>query len=125
MSIRRLRQVLTHLTVIVVTLAAVLLFQLYQQQYGARETGQQIISSCQLPDLPEEIVVRHAVIDRSDDPDFVDVILTLTGPTETLNDWLKQFDQWEKDRPGVIQNHRTRESEMSSRFDFTAEVYLQ
>ena len=125
MSIRRLRQVLTHLTVIVATLAAVLLFQLYQQQQGARETGEQIISFCQLPDLPEEIVVRHAVIDRSDDPDFVDVILTLTGPTDPLHHWLKQFDQWEKDRPGIIQNHRTRESEMSSRFDFTAEVYRQ
>ncbi len=125
MSIRRLRQVLTHLTVIVATLAAVLLFQLDQQQQGARETGRQIIGFCHLPNLPEEIVVRHAVIDRSEDPNFVDVILTLTGPTDPLNNWLKQFDQWEKNRPGIIQNHRTRESEMSSRFDFTAEVYLQ
>jgi len=124
MSIRRLRQVLTCLTLILATLAAVLLYQRHQQENGVRHTGEEITGICQLPELPEEIIVRHAVIDRSEDPQFVNVILTLTGPNKTLDSWLKDFDQWEKNRPGIIQNHRTREAEQSSRFDFTAEVYI-
>lgn len=125
MSIRRLRQVLTYLTVILATLVAMFLFQRFQQQKGKRQIAAEITRLCNLPGIPEEITVRHAVIDRSENEQFVDVILTLTGPTEELDTWLEEVDQWEKDRPGVIQNHRTREAEMSSRFDFTAEVYLK
>ena len=125
MSIRRLRQILTILTVILFTLVAVFLYQRHLQAEGAKETALDIVRICKLPDLPEEIEIRHALIDQSDDENFVDVLLTLTGPTKILNGWLKEFDQWEKKRPGVIQNHRTREAEMSSRFDFTAEVFLE
>ncbi|MDA7494118.1 hypothetical protein N8485_04930 [Akkermansiaceae bacterium] len=125
MSIRRLRQVLTYLTVILATVVATLLFHRYQQQEGLRAVAAQITTACQLPDVPKEIDVRHAHIDPSDDQQFIDVILTLSGPTGSLDEWLKQVDEWEKTRPGVIQNHRIREAEMSSRVDFTAEVYLK
>jgi hypothetical protein len=124
MSIRRLRQTLTFLTVILATLVAVFLYQRHLEKEGTNKMGREIVKICQLPDLPEEVEVRHALVDRSEDERFVDVILTLTGPTKALNDWLKEFDQWEKKRPGLIQNHRTREAEMSSRFDFTAEVFV-
>ncbi|MDB4465792.1 hypothetical protein N9057_05845 [Akkermansiaceae bacterium] len=125
MSIRRLRQILTYLTVILATLVAMLLFQRYQQQKGLRTVAAEITTACQLPEIPEEIDVRHAHIDPSENQDFIDVILTLSGPTETLDKWLEKVDEWEKKRPGVIQNHRIREAEMSSRVDFTAEVYLK
>ena len=125
MSIRRLRQVLTYLTVILATVVAMLLFQRYQKQEGLRAVAAQITTACQLPDVPKEIDVRHAHIDPSEDQQFIDVILTLSGPTGSLDEWLKQVDEWEKKRPGVIQNHRIREAEMSSRVDFTAEVYLK
>ena len=125
MSIRRLRQVLTYLTVILATMVAMLLFNRYQQQKGLRAVADQITEACKLPDIPDGIDIRHAHIDPSDNQQFIDVILTLGGPTETLDAWLKEVDKWEKKRPGVIQNHRTRESEMSSRVDFTAEVYLK
>lgn len=125
MSIRRLRQILTYLTVILATLVAMLLFQRYQQQKGLRTVAAEITTACQLPEIPEEIDVRHAHIDPSENQDFIDVILTLSGPTETLDKWLEKVDGWEKKRPGVIQNHRIREAEMSSRVDFTAEVYLK
>jgi hypothetical protein len=125
MSIRRLRQILTYLTVILATLVAMLLFQRYQQQKGLRAVAAEITTTCQLPEIPEEIDVRHAHIDPSENQDFIDVILTLSGPTETLDKWLEKVDEWEKKRPGVIQNHRIREAEMSSRVDFTAEVYLK
>lgn len=125
MSIRRLRQALTYLTIVLATLVAMLLLQRYKQQESLREIAGQITTLCKLPEIPEEIQIRHASIDPSTNEQFVDVILALTGPTETLDTWLKEVDQWEKKRPGVIQNHRTREAEMSSRFDFTAEVYLK
>ena len=125
MSIRRLRQVLTYLTVILATVVAMLLFQRYQQQEALRAVATQITTACQLPDVPKEIEVRHAHIDPSENQQFIDVILALSGPTESLDDWLQQVDEWEKKRPGVIQNHRIREGEMSSRVDFTAEVYLK
>lgn len=125
MSIRRLRQVLTYLTVILATVVAMLLFHRYQQQKSLRAVATQITTACQLPDVPQEIEVRHAHIDPSENQQFIDVILALSGPTESLDDWLKQVDKWEKKRPGVIQNHRIREGEMSSRVDFTAEVYLK
>ncbi len=125
MSIRRLRQVLTYFTVILATMVAMLLFQRFQLKKGQRQIAGEITSICKLPDIPEEIIVWHAVIDRSENEQFVDVILTLTGPTEALDSWLEQVDGWEKKRPGVIQNHRIREAEMSSRVDFNAEVYLK
>jgi len=125
MSVRRLRQLLTYLVVILVTLIAIFALQQFQRQKGLSHIAAQITEICELPELPEELTVRHASIDRSEDPQFVDVILALTGPTETLDDWLEKVDLWEKKRPGVIQNHRIREAEMSSRADFTAEVYLK
>ena len=125
MSIRRLRQVLTYLTVILATVVAMLLLHRYQKKEDLRAVAAQITTACQLPDVPKEIDVRHAHIDPSEDQQFIDVILTLSGPTGSLDEWLKQVDEWEKKRPGVIQNHRIREAEMSSRVDFTAEVYLK
>lgn len=125
MSIRRLRQILTHLTVILATLVAILLYQKYQQGEGKRVLAREIAQISRLPEIPDEIIVRHAAIDPSEDENFVDVILTLTGPSGILNAWLEKVDEWEKDRPGVIQNHRIREAEMSSRVDFNAEIYLE
>lgn len=125
MSIRRLRQVLTYATVILATLVAMSLFQRHQQQKGLRFMASEITRICELPAIPEELTIRHANVDRSEDKQFVDVILALTGPTELLDSWLEDVDEWEKERPGVIQNHKIREAEMSSRMDFTAEVYLK
>lgn len=122
MSIRLLRQILTILTVIFATLMAVFLYQQYLQNEGVTKIGNEIVEICQLPELPEEVEIKHALVDKGEDSGFVDVILTLTGPQKNLNGWLKEFDEWEKMRPGLIQNHSTREAEMSSRFDFTAEV---
>lgn len=125
MSVRRLRQVLTYLTIILATLVAMTLFLRFQEQKGLRQVAAQITNLCELPDIPEGITVRHATIDRSENRQYIDVILALSGPTETLDGWLEKVDNWEKKRPGVIQNHRTREAEMSSRVDFSAEVYLK
>lgn len=125
MSIRCLRHLLTYLTIVLATLAAVVLYQRYQQERGLRSLAQQITELSRLPQIPEEIEVRHAVIDSSEDERFVDVILTLTGPQKLLNDWLDEVDEWEKDLPGVIQNHKIREAEMSARMDFTAEIYVE
>ncbi|MCX8237659.1 MAG: hypothetical protein OSB05_02470 [Akkermansiaceae bacterium] len=125
MSIRRLRQTLTYLTVILATLVAMFLFQRFQQQKGLRQIAAQVTTICNLPEIPREITIRHATIDRSEDRQFVDVILALSGPTKTLDTWLEKIDEWEKKRPGVIQNHKIREAEMSSRVDFSAEVYLK
>ena len=125
MSIRRLRQALTYLTVILTTSVGMLLFQRYQQQRGLRAVATEITTLCKLPDIPEEIDVRHAHIDPSEHQEFVDIILTLSGPTKTLDSWLEQVDEWEKRRHGVIQNYEIREAEMSSRVDFTAEVSLK
>ena len=125
MSIRRLRQVLTYLTVILATVVAMLLFHRYQKQGSLRAIATQITTACKLPDVPKGIEVRHAHIDPSEDQQFIDVILTLSGPTGSLDEWLKQVDEWEKKRRGVIQNHRIREAEMSSRVDFTAEVFIE
>lgn len=124
MSIRRLRQILTYLTIVLVTLSAVVLYQRHERQEGLRATAGEIIRISELPEIPEEIEVRHALIDPSEDRRFVDVILTLTGPQDLLNRWLDQVDDWEKNRPGIIQNHKIREAEMSSRMDFTAEVFV-
>ena len=99
------------------------LFHRFQQQKGLRQIAAQVTTICNLPEIPKEITIRHATIDRSEDRQFVDVILALTGPTETLDTWLEKIDEWEKKRPGVIQNHKIREAEMSSRVDFSAEVY--
>ena len=125
MSIRRLRQTLTYLTVILATLVAMFLFQRFQQQKGLRQIAAQVTTICNLPEIHREITIRHATIDRSEDRQFVDVILALSGPTKTLDTWLEKIDEWEKKRPGVIQNHKIREAEMSSRVDFSAEVYLK
>ena len=125
MSVHRLRQILTYLVVILATLIVVLIIQQIQGQKGHRQVAAQITKLCELPDLPEELIIRHATIDRSEDQQFVDVILALTGPTETLDGWLEKVDKWEQKRPGVIQNYRIREAEMSSRIDFTAEVFLK
>ncbi|MFT6177997.1 MAG: hypothetical protein ACJAQT_000614 [Akkermansiaceae bacterium] len=125
MSVRRLRQILTYLSIILATLVAMTLFLRFQEQKGLRQVASQITQLCELPDIPEEITVRHATIDRSENQQYIDVILALSGPTETLSGWLEKVDEWEKKRPGVIQNHKTREAEMSSRVDFSAEVYLE
>ncbi|MDA7520529.1 hypothetical protein N8531_01265, partial [bacterium] len=55
MSIRRLRQVLTYLTVILATVVAMLLFHRYQKKEGLRAVAAQITTACQLPDVPKEI----------------------------------------------------------------------
>lgn len=125
MSIRRLRQALTYLTVILATLVAMFFFQRFKQQEGLRAIANEIVRISELPEIPEEITVKHASIDQSENRQFVDVILALSGPTETLDNWLEKVDEWEKKRPGIIQNHKIREAEMSSRMDFTAEVYLK
>lgn len=125
MSVRRLRQILTYLIVVLATLVVVFVLQQIQNQKGQRQVASEITKLCELPDLPEELTIRHATIDRSENKQYIDVILALTGPTETLDGWLEKVDQWEHKRPGVIQNHRIREAEMSSRVDFSAEVYLK
>jgi hypothetical protein len=125
MSVRRLRQILTYLVVILTTLVVVLLLQQSQNQKSLSHVASQITELCELPDLPDGLTVRHATIDRSENQQYIDVILALTGPTKDLDGWLEQVDKWEQKRPGVIQNHRIREAEMSSRVDFTAEVYLK
>ena len=125
MSVRRLRQILTYLVVVLTTLVVVLLLQQVQNQKGLSQVASQITELCELPDLPDGRRIRHATIDRSENEQFIDVILALSGPTEDLDGWLEEVDKWEQKRPGVIQNHRIREAEMSSRVDFTAEVFLK
>jgi len=125
MSVRHLRQILTYLTIVLATLIVVFVLQQIQNQKGHRKIATQITQFCELPDLPEELTIRHASIDQSENKQYIDVILALTGPTDILDGWLEKVDKWELKRPGVIQNHRIREAEMSSRIDFTAEVYLK
>ena len=81
--------------------------------------------SLHAPPLPDGLTIQHAAISPSDDADYIDTNLTLTGPTDVLDGWLDNVDTWAKKRPGIILNHQLRESEMSSRADFSAEVYLK
>ena len=125
MSIRRLRQIVTAVTIALAASAATLLYVHSKQQKSLQGIASQITTLCELPEIPPDLTIQRATIDRSDDPLFVDVSLALTGPKDTLYPWLDQFDRWEKKRPGEIQNHTTRESESTPRFHFSAEVYLK
>jgi hypothetical protein len=125
MSVRRLRHILTYLVVILATLVAVLFFFQWKNRSTSLEGASEVVRLCDLPELPEGLTARHVAIDASDNPELVDVILTLTGPTEILVPWLEKVDKWEKKRPGKVLNYKIRESEYSSRVDFTAEVYLK
>jgi len=125
MSVRRLRQILTYLVVILVTLVAVLFILNWKTKKSFSHGASEAIQLCGLPTLPDGLTARHVAIDPSENPQLVDIILTVTGPTETLDSWLEKVDQWEKKRPGKVLNHKIRESEHSSRIDFTAEVYLE
>lgn len=125
MSLRKLRTLLNYLLVILATLAGKHFFDQWFLQKGERAIAEEIIVLCELPPLPEGITVHHAEIMPAENPAYVDTNLTLTGPTDTLDGWLDKVDDWRKRPPGVIQNHTLRESEWSSRADFTAEVYLK
>ena len=125
MPVRQIRTFLNFVLVILATLAAKHTYDLWQTQRGARVIADQVIALCELPALPEDLTIRHADIAPSSDADFVDTNLTLTGPTEILDTWLDQVDEWTKKRPGIILNYQLRESEMSARADFSAEVYLK
>jgi len=125
MSVRQLRTFLNFVLVILATLAAKHTYDQWSTQRGARVVAGQVIELCQLPALPENLTIHHADISPSDDADFVDTNLILAGPTDVLDDWLDQVDEWVKNRPKIILNYRLRESEMSSRVDFNAEVYLK
>jgi len=123
MPVRQLRTSLNCVLVILATLAAKHTYDQWRSQRGARADAEQVIELCQLPSLPANLTIDHVKISPSDDDDFVDTNLTLTGPTEVLDGWLDQVDEWVKKRPRIILNHQLRESEMSSRVDFSAEVY--
>ncbi len=125
MSVQRLRQSLSYLIVIVVTLCVAFILRHLQDQTNYRQVATEISEVCELPDIPQALTIHHASIDHSESEQYVNIILSLGGPTHTLDAWLEKVDQWENKRPGVIQNHRIRESEMSSRADFTAEVFLK
>ncbi|YCM46466.1 hypothetical protein V2O64_10595 [Verrucomicrobiaceae bacterium 227] len=125
MPFRKLRTILNFALVIFATLAAKHTYDLWKTQRGARVIAEQVVALCELPALPGDLTINHAHISPSDDADYVDTNLTLTGPTEILDGWLDQVDEWNKKRPGIILNHQIRESEMSSRVDFSAEVYLK
>lgn len=125
MPVRRLRQILSSLTLILATLAIVFFLQQLQKQKSQRQIAAEITRLCQLPDLPDSLTIRHASIDHSEQRSYADVILALSGPPKALDEWLEKVDEWEQGRPGLIQNHRIREAEMSSRADFTAEVFLK
>lgn len=124
MPIRQLRTFLNFILVILATLAAKHLYDQWHTQKGSRALANEVIEICALPALPEDIVIRHADIMMSDDRELVDTSLTLTGPTEVVDGWLDQVDSWVKKRPGHILNYQLRESERSSRVDFSAEVFL-
>lgn len=125
MPLRQLRTTLNFILVILATLAAKHLYDEWKNQRSARAVASQVVSLCSLPELPEGLTIDHAAIAPSDDSNYVDTNLTLTGPTEILDDWLDQVDEWQKKRPGTVLNFQLRESEMSSRVDFSAEVYLK
>ena len=125
MPVRQLRTFLNFILVILATLAAKHTYDQWKTQRGARIVAGQVIEACMLPPLPDGLTIQHAAIFPSDDADYIDTNLTLTGPTDVLDGWLDQVDTWTKKRPGIILNHQLRESEMSSRADFSAEVYLK
>ena len=125
MPVRQLRTFLNFILVIFATLAAKVTYDNWQTQRGARLIADQVIAICQLPSLPEGLTIDYAQISPSDVTDYVDTNLTLSGPTDLLNGWLDKVDDWAKKRPGIILNYQLRESEMSSRADFSAEVYLK
>jgi hypothetical protein len=125
MPVRQLRTFLNFVLVIFATLAAKVTYDNWQTQRGARVIADQVIEVCQLPTLPEGLTINYARISPSDDSDYVDTNLTLTGPTDVLDGWLDEVDDWTKKRPSIILNYQLRESEMSSRSDFSAEVYLK
>ncbi|MGC6565447.1 MAG: hypothetical protein ACON38_07520 [Akkermansiaceae bacterium] len=125
MTLRQLRTALNFILVILATIVGKHTYDQWKNQRSARTVATEIVSLCELPDLPEEITINHAAIDPSEDEQYVDTNLTLTGPTKVLDGWLDQVDDWKKKRPGVILNYQIRESEMSSRVDFSAEVYLK
>lgn len=124
MTIRRLRQILTYLTVIAGTILIIQIIQYKRRNRDSENISNEIITLCKLPELPTDITVRHAAIDPADNTGYVDVILTLTGDQEALNTWLEKVDQWEKKRPAIIYDHKLRESQYSARIDFNAEAAI-
>jgi len=89
MPVRRLRQILSSLTLILATLAIVFFLQQLQKQKSQRQIAAEITRLCQLPDLPDSLTIRHASIDHSEQRSYADVILALSGPPKALDEWLE------------------------------------
>jgi len=112
------------MTLVVVVLATLTVKHFYDL-WKIQTAGKEIIAICQLPPLTEELEILHVRIDPSDDPRYIDVILSVTGPVEDLDQWLEKVDAWELQRPSKVIRYTTRESEMRSRVDFSAEVFIK
>ena len=119
--LRKIRQILSLILLVLGTLAANHFYDLWKTQ----ATGKEIIKICDLPPLTEELEILHAANDPSDDPRHIDVTLTVIGPLKDLDQWLEKVDAWELERPSQILRHTIRESEMRYRVDFSAEVFIK
>ena len=119
--LRKIRQIMSLILLVLVTLAAKHFYGLWKTQTA----GKEIIEICELPPLTEELEILHARNDPSDDPRYLDVTLTVIGPMKDLDQWLEKADAWELERPSKILRHTIRESEMTSRVDFSAEVFIK
>ena len=119
--LRKIRQIMSLILLVLVTLAAKHFYDLWKTQTA----GKEIIEICELPPLTEELEILHARNDPSDDPRHIDVTLTVIGPVKDLDQWLDNGHAWELDRPSKILRHTIRESEMTYRVDFSAEVFIK
>ena len=124
MSLRKYRQSFHLILVIFLTLVGKQAYDYWNQQHQTRLLLDEIISLCQLPEIGDELIINHAIIDYSTESDCADAHFILTGPSKTLDAWLSKIDEWKAKQPGAILNYQIRESEMRSRVDFSAEVYL-
>ncbi len=123
MSIRQIRSLLTILVILLATTAAIIFFVKFQNQKNQREIASEITTLCQIPEIPEELNIHHALIERSSQSPTIEILLTLTGKRDSLYAYLEKIDHWEKNRPTHILRHSTKESEQTHRFHFAAEVY--
>lgn len=123
MSVRRLRSILTYAVVILASLTAKHLYDQWRLLSANERNAAALLELCDLPPLPEGLIVHHAAIAPTPDRQYLNVALTLGGDQNTLDAWLEKVDTWADKRPGKILNHTLREAENASRIDFSAEVF--
>ena len=114
-SIKRIRLLLNVIVIVLLTL----LGRHFYDQWNDRKAGEEIIYRCELPKIPETLVVINAQLD---DPHVYLSVTAEAENSEIFDQWMGEVDQWKEKQPFGVLNASFRESEQSLRLDFTAEL---